>query len=415
MTEEVARLGANCALPRSDLQPFHCYNPLIETRLAPSPAPADAPPAPAALPAAARLASLDVFRGIAVAGMILVNNPGDWGHIYWPLDHAEWNGWTPTDLIFPFFLFIVGVAGVFSLRKRASRGASRRQLARHAWVRGMTICLLGWGMSAYPFTLERFAHVRIPGVLVRIGVVYILGTWIVLAFKRRWIPVWIFALLALHTWLLLGTGYDLTRSGNIQTAVDLTVFRGHTWKPNWDPEGIVSTLTALATMLTGTLAGWVLISDRPARRKAGMLALYGLAGFAAGEALSPLVPINKGLWTGTFVLLTSGAAAMLLALCFWLVDMRGKRRGPLASFLTTWGTNPIFVFVFSGLLAKTLIIARVAGKDGKPVSLYHVFAAQGFGWIGDPYLRSLAFALATVLFWYLILLALEKKKIYWKI
>ena len=134
-----------------------------------------------------RLAALDLFRGLTVVGMIFVNNPGDWAHLYWPFDHAEWNGWTPTDLIFPWFLFIVGVAGVFSLEKRMEKGADRLDLARHAFRRGMTIVLVGWLMAFYPFVpfLERLGRLRVPGVLPRIGVVFVLGTWIVLVVWRR--------------------------------------------------------------------------------------------------------------------------------------------------------------------------------------------------------------------------------------
>ena len=139
-------------------------------------------------PSGGRLAALDLFRGLTVVGMIFVNNPGDWAHLYWPFDHAEWHGWTPTDLIFPWFLFIVGVAGVFSLEKRMAQGADRLDLARHAFRRGMTIVLVGWLMAFYPFVpfFERLSRLRIPGVLPRIGVVFVLGTWIVLAvWKRR--------------------------------------------------------------------------------------------------------------------------------------------------------------------------------------------------------------------------------------
>ncbi len=375
------------------------------------------PPAPPA----GRFASLDFFRGVTVAAMIFVNNPGDWGHLYWPFDHAEWHGWTPTDLIFPFFLFIVGTAGVFSLTKRMEQGASRAALARHAFTRGMTIVLVGWAMAWYPFTLERLARLRIPGVLPRIGVVYVLGTLFVLAvWRRRKVGLWagVAVLIALHTFLLTGLGFDLTPAGNIQRAVDLALLKGHLWKKEWDPEGIVSTLTAVATMLTGTLAGFVLVRKEGEaasrfRRAAGVLALWGAAGIAAGLVWGARLPINKNLWTGSYVVFTSGCASLGLAASIVAVDL-GRWVPPRGIFFT-FGRNPLVVFVGSGLLAKTLGLVKVARPDGKAVTLQRILYDGGFSWIADPTLRSHAWALATILLWWGILLVFERKGWYWKI
>ncbi len=372
-------------------------------------------------PPAGRFASLDFFRGVTIAAMIFVNNPGDWGHLYWPFDHAEWHGWTPTDLIFPFFLFIVGTAGVFSLTKRMERGDSRAALARHAFTRGMTIVLVGWALSWFPFTLERLFRLRIPGVLPRIGVVYVLGTLIVLTvWRRRAVGTAVAAalLVALHTYLLLGLGFDLTPSGNIQRAVDLALLKGHLWKKEWDPEGIVSTLTSIATMLTGTLAGFVLVrkgggENSRFRRAAGALTLWGAAGMAVGLAWNLRLPINKNLWTGSYVVFTSGCACVALALSILVVDLKGWLR-PRGIFFT-FGRNPLVVFVGSGLLAKTLGLVKLAGPDGKAVSLQRVLYDGGFSWIADPTLRSHAYALVTILVWWGILLVFERKGWYWKV
>src|SRR5512140_3599619 len=190
-----------------------------------------------ARPGAERLAALDLFRGATVAAMLFVNNPGDWGHILAPFDHAEWHGATPTDLVFPFFLFIVGTAGALSLRKRDASGETTAALARHAFRRGMTIALWRWLMAWYPFGWDRLSRLRIPGVLPRIGVVFVLGTWIVLLAGKRRVPALlaaVAALLALHTALLFLPGYDLTLAGNLQRAVDLAVLKGHLWKKEWD-------------------------------------------------------------------------------------------------------------------------------------------------------------------------------------
>lgn len=348
--------------------------------------------------------------------MIFVNDPGDWSHLYRPFDHAEWHGWTFTDLIFPFFLFIVGTAGVLSLERREAGGATRRELARHAFVRGMTIVLVGWAMAWYPFGVDRLLHLRIFGVLPRIGVVYVLGTWILLALPKErratGVAVACVFLLAAHTALLFLPGYDLTREGNVQRAVDLALLKGHTWKKDWDPEGIVSTLTALATMLTGTLAGFLLKSERPMNTKALALAAWGVVGIAIGQLAHFWLPINKNLWTGSYVLLTSGFAALLLGLSV-LVISKGVVR-PFAFFIT-FGKNPLLVFVLSGLLAKTLGLIRWTGASGKPTSLHAFLFHHGFDWIPDLTLRSHAWALVYVIFWWAVMKALEKRGWFWRV
>src|ERR1035437_5321808 len=274
-----------------------------------------------------------MFRGLTVVGMIFVNNPGDWGHLYWPFDHAEWHGWTPTDLIFPWFLFLVGVAAVFSLEKRMAQGAGRLDLALQRLRAGMTIVLVGWVMAFYPFVpfLERLSRLRIPGVLPRIGLAFALGTCIVLAaWKKRvfGVAAAVAGLLALHTWILLGTGYDLTPQGNVQRAVDLAVLKGHLWKnaQGWDPEGIVSTLTAIGTMLTGTLTGLFLKSAATVREKVAGLVAWGAVAPAAGLLWGRALPINKTLWTSSYVIFTSGAALVTLAICLFIVHVPGWKR-----------------------------------------------------------------------------------------
>jgi predicted acyltransferase len=365
-----------------------------------------------------------VFRGLTVVGMIFVNNPGDWGHLYWPFDHAEWHGWTPTDLIFPWFLFIVGVAGVFSLEKRMAQGANRFDLARHAFRRGMTIVVVGWLMAFYPFVpfLERLSRLRIPGVLPRIGVAFALGTCIVLAVWGRrvaGVSIAVAVLLAVHTWLLLGTGYDLTPAGNVQRAVDLAVLKGHLWKnaQGWDPEGIVSTLTAIATMLTGTLTGFLLQGPATVKEKVAKLLAWGTVATGCGLLWGRFLPINKNLWTASYVVFTSGAALLAIGLCVLAIDVCGwKRRiAPFVSFFSTFGTNPLLVFVLSGLLAKTFGLVKFADAAGLTITLHTWLYRGGFSWIADPTLRSHAFALATILFWWAVLRAFEKKGWFWKI
>jgi predicted acyltransferase len=344
--------------------------------------------------------------------MIFVNDPGDWSHVFAPFDHAAWNGFTPTDAIFPFFLFIVGVAGALSLRRRAEEGASRGALARRALRRGAAIVLVGWALAWFPFTLDRLMRLRIPGVLPRIGLVYALGTLVVLAAKERAAIVAQAALwlLAVHTFLLVGIDYDLTPDGNVQRAVDLAFLKGHLWKKTWDPEGLVGTLSAIATMLTGTLAGLWLETPRPPARRAAGLALAGALGAAAGLLLSRVLPINKNLWTASYVLFSSGLAALVLAGALVLTERRPtvRERG----FFLAFGRNPLLAFVVSGLLAKTLLLV----KTGSPaISLWRRVFVTGFSWIPNATLASHAFALAMVLAVWVVVAAFDERGIYWKV
>ncbi|HUP46732.1 MAG TPA: heparan-alpha-glucosaminide N-acetyltransferase domain-containing protein, partial [Thermoanaerobaculia bacterium] len=287
-----------------------------------------APPLPAAT--RERLVSLDVFRGITIASMLLVNNPGTWSAIFWPLGHAAWHGWTPTDLIFPFFLFIVGVTTHLSLRGRATGDAVRKIVTR-----GLLIILLGLLLNAFPFyargelagianptMVDRVAwkidHLRIPGVLQRIGVVYMIAALIALKTTRRQQMIIVAAIL-LGYWAILTRGPLEPPPETVAAAVDRAVFgENHLWSQSktWDPEGPLSTIPAIATGLLGILvAPWV----REKRVRA--LALVGIAGLAVGLLWDPFFPINKPLWTSSYVVFTAGFACVMLALCIWIIDI----------------------------------------------------------------------------------------------
>jgi len=361
-----------------------------------------------------RLSALDVFRGLTVAAMIFVNSPGNWSHAWAPLTHSEWNGCTLADCIFPWFLFILGTAGVLSLERRRAGGASSRALAWQALGRGARIILVGWLIAAFPFTPERVANLRLPGVLPRIGLVFILGTWIVLVLGTpRRLPLAIVALLALHTYLLTGIGYDMTPEGNVQLAVDRFFLRGHMWPEAGDPEGIVSTLSAIASMLCGTMVGYLLVAGVEARTKTAWLVGGGALAIVLGELWSPLLPINKHLWTGSFVLLTSGAAALLLAACMWIDERRALAR-PL-SMLVTFGRNPLAAFVLSELLNRALLIVHWRQASGRSISLRALLFTHGFAWVPHPTLASHLFAFSMVLLWYLVLRIFETRGWYWKL
>jgi predicted acyltransferase len=361
------------------------------------------------LPAAAglRLVSLDVFRGITMAGMTIVNNPGTWSAMYWPLDHAEWNGWTPTDLIFPFFLFIVGVSMTLS---RQTLGAPWWRLVRRALV----IIGLGAFMAGFPYFNP--AHWRIPGVLVRIGLCYLVA-----AFAFRWtanrrqavVLSALFVALLVGYWYVLTRFGDLTPAGNIGARIDRALMGGHLWRRDWDPEGLLSSAPAVATTILGALAGlWIQSSATPMRKVVG-LAAGGVMLFGAGLLWGASFPINKQLWTSSYVLLTGGAAAIGLAACIYFADIRG---------VTTWtrpfvvlGSNAIALFVVSGLVAKLLIIIKVpSGSDGARVSLQSALYQRGFAWMGSPVNTSLIYALVFLAFMYGICYELYRRRIFLK-
>jgi predicted acyltransferase len=356
-----------------------------------------------------RLVSLDAFRGLTIAAMILVNNPGDWGHVYWPLDHAHWHGWTPTDLIFPFFLFMVGMALPFSHRTRAGE-ALRRTLA---------IAGLGLFMAAYPYF--DLTSVRIPGVLMRIALCY-LAAWGIRRLGGSAFQALVAAVLLVAYWYLMtrvpvpgGIPPNLDPETNLGAWVDRRLLAGHLWKQSktWDPEGLLSTLPAIATTLLGLLAGEWMRSDRSANRKTGGLLLAGLALVLLGLAWGASFPINKSLWTSSYVLFTGGMAGYLFGLLYWIADVRGYRAW--CRPFVIYGRNAILVFVASGLLAKTLALVKVNGPEGVAVSLQGLLHRTLLAWWLPPYPASLAYAVANVLFWYAVLRELDRRQIYLKV
>lgn len=298
--------------------------------------------------------------------MIIVNNPGSWAHIYPPLAHAEWHGWTPTDLIFPFFLFIVGVSLVVTFTRRELAGATPRDLARKAVVRGALIVLVGLLLAGFPrYDLDTL---RWPGVLQRIGVVYTATALIFVGFgprQRRWIA----GGLLVAYWAALrflsvpgGVAGDLTRDGNLGAWLDRLLLGGHLWTPGFDPEGILSTVPAIATCLLGTFAGERLLADRPSGDRATGLLLVGAGLVVAGLAWDPWFPINKGLWTSSYVLFTGGLACQALAACYWLIDVRHHDRWAGPAYVL--GTNALFAFVLSGLMARLIALWSVPAAKG---------------------------------------------------
>ncbi len=363
-----------------------------------------------------RLVSLDAFRGLTIAGMILVNNPGSWAHVYAPLRHAEWHGWKPTDLIFPYFLFIVGVAIPFSFGKRLATGSKRSDLLRHVVRRSAILVGLGLAMRAIPdFDL---GTMRYYGVLQRIGLVYLVAASAYLFLDRRGLAALTGALL-LGYWALMALvpvpGYgagELGPDGNLAAWLDRALLGGHLWQESWDPEGLLSTLPAVGTAFAGIFAGEWLRSDAAPDRKSLGLPEAGALLVPLGWLWGLVFPINKNLWTSSYVVFTAGTALLLLGAMHWVIDVR-KRRGPWMEWMVVYGMNAIAVFVASGMVAKALTRIHVGGQDG--TSLYAWLYETLFrSWLGDLN-GSLGFALATVAFWLGMMWILHARRIYVKI
>ena len=356
-----------------------------------------------------------------MAAMVIVNTPGDWSNVYWPLLHAEWHGWTPTDLIFPFFVFIVGVAIVLSKKSTAAPGPVFRRAA--------VIFGLGLLLALYP--RFDFTAVRIMGVLQRLAVCYLAA---VLVYRlggersrtarrrdlspRLAVVTGVAAGLLVVYWALLtfvpppgGVAGDLTPSGNLGAWIDRTVLgEAHLWRQSktWDPEGLLSTLPAIASALTGIAAGIILTSPRDASLKVRMLVIAGAALAAAGWIWGQTFPINKNLWTSSYVLFTSGLASLLLAFCYWIVDLRQQRS--LARPFVVMGVNALVLFVVSGWLVKTLLLIKVAEPNGQSVTLYRWIYAHLFEPLAPPKIASLMFAVAALLVLYALLEVMYRRR-----
>ena len=377
-----------------------------------------------------RLQSLDAFRGLTIAGMLLVNNPGSWGAIYPPLEHAPWNGWTPTDLIFPFFLFIVGITTHLALQ----RGADARRIVR----RGAMIFLVGLLLNAFPFywwgkivgnpdptLLQRIAyraqHLRVMGVLQRIGIAFTCAALIARKTTRRQQVAVIIAIL-IGYWIVMtllpvpGSGtigaFTLDQPDQTMAAyVDrLILGKNHIWSisKTWDPEGPLSTLPAVATAMLGILCGaWVTDKARPlVDRVAGLFGAGALA-MLLGSLWGWVFPINKNLWTSSYVVFTAGFACIVLATCVWLIDLHGVRRW--ATPFVIYGVNPLVAFVGSGVMARLSDSLLKVQVGGARVSLHQA----SYEWLSTswmtPELTSLLWGLLFVTFWLGLLSLLHRR------
>ena len=376
---------------------------------------------------AQRLLAVDVFRGLTVASMLLVNNPGSWGAIYPPLEHAVWNGWTPTDLIFPFFLFIAGITTHLSLSARRARGDDEGAITRQIIKRGILIVLFGFLVATFPYTpLTRFTNVRIPGVLQRIGVAYTFAALLTLLTTLKQ-QVIILVTLLYGYWFAMtlipvpgadgGIGANLldAPSRTMAAWVDRLLLDGHLWvsSKTWDPEGPLSTIPAIGTCMLGVMAGRWLGSDRPlSERLSGMFAA-GALGMLVGLMWHWSFPINKSLWTSSYVIFTAGMACVTLATITWITDVH--RVTSWTQPLVIYGMNPMIAFVGSGMMARTIYTLWKVEYGGKMVAVQSVVYQTVFASWLEPENASLAFALSFVLLWYGILWILWRRKIILKV
>jgi len=361
-----------------------------------------------------RLVSLDVFRGATMAAMVIVNNPGDWSQVYAPLLHAEWNGWTPTDLIFPFFVFILGVSVTLS----------RRSLQPVPVILRRTALIFGLGLFLALYPRFDVTTVRIMGVLQRLALCYLGAALFYRAMgsadeEDKWqAAVGVTSILLLGYWAIMqfvpapgGVAGDLTPSGNVGAWLDRTIMgEAHLWRQSrtWDPEGLLGTIPAIASAISGVAAGVILTGRRSAAQKVAILIAGGGAALVMGLVWNRSFPINKSLWTSSYVLFTSGLASIVLAGCYWLFDAQGRQA--FLRPLVVLGMNALVLFVASGLLVKTLLLFKVTGPDGALISVNRWLYSNWFEPFAAPKNASLLFAFANLLVLYLLLEVLYRRR-----
>ena len=366
-----------------------------------------------------RFMSLDLFRGATIALMILVNDPGDGRASYWPLRHADWNGWTPTDLVFPFFLFIVGVAMAFSFTSRLQRGEASTHLFKHVVWRGLALAGVGIFLNGFPnhFGLD---HWRFYGVLQRIAICYVITSALELWTSWRTQLAVAFACLVGY-WVLMryvpvpGFGIPthdmplLDPDRNIAAWLDRKLLMGHLYEGTRDPEGVLSTIPALATCLAGLLTGkWLRTANSAAKKAVAMLAV-GVLAILVGKTWDVWFPINKKLWTSSYVIFTAGLALICLAACYWVVDVK-RLRGAWTKVILVLGTNAIAAYFFSEFVAKLIENIHIGSMTIQQFIYWRLFAP-----FASPANASLLFALSYVAFCWGALALLYRKRIFIKI
>jgi len=387
-----------------------------------------------------RLLSLDVLRGITIAGMIMVNNPGSWGKIYTPLEHAQWNGLTPTDLVFPFFMFIMGVSMFLSYKKFDFKlsGKTFTKLLRRSFLLFLIGLAIGWfslfcrGLVALRsedmslldkigHAANNFENMRILGVLQRLALVSFFGSLIVLTFKPKRIP-WLIGFILLFYWILMAvTGSYSENDSSLVSIIDHVVLGvTHMYsemlpdgtKVIFDPEGLLSTLPCIAHVLLGFMAGKLISESKDNNQRIQKLFIFGTIILFLGFLLDYAFPINKKIWSSSFVLTTCGLASLLLGLLVWIIDIKGKKKWSV--FFESFGVNPMFIYVIAGIIS--ILLGNIGFMYyGEWHSTKGFIYTEWLNPVFGDYLGSLAFALLFVTLNWFIGHILYKKKIYIKL
>lgn len=376
-----------------------------------------------------RLVSLDYFRGATVMLMILVNNPGSWSYIYGPFKHAAWHGWTPTDLVFPFFLFIVGVSIVLAFTKAQARGADKHDLLKKSLIRALKIFGLGLALAAFPyltFSPEFGLHsnlidIRIMGVLQRIALCYAAAAFLFLYTKPK-TQMYTLGSLLIGYWIVMmyvpvpgfGAGMIDKPDTNFAAWIDQMILGSHMWGGrNWDPEGLMSTIPAIGSTLIGVWAGRMLVSDHKTEESRTLpFFIWGFILITLGYIWSWNFPLNKNIWTSSYALFTGGQAMCIFGLSYWFIDVKENRK--YTNWGVAFGLNAITVFFLSGIIARSmnLIKFEVAGET---VTLKGWIYDTFFSWLGSPYNSSIAFAIVFIIMFYLLATWMKKKNIIIKV
>ena len=359
-----------------------------------------------------RILSVDIFRGLTIVLMILVNTPGTWISVYAPFRHAKWHGYTPTDLVFPFFLFIVGTSIVFAYNNKPTNAATYKKIT----IR--TLKLIGLGLFlgaftiAFPF-IKDFSEIRFPGVLQRIGVVFFFAAILFINFRWKTL-VALSAVLLVGYWLLMvyvpvnGIESTLERApNNLANYLDVQVFGTHNYKADYDPEGLLSTIPSIVTSLLGIFTGLILISKQA--KKTTILVGLGGAMLIAGSLWDLIFPINKALWTSSFVLVTAGWANLFLALIYYLTDIKGIKFGSIFRYA---GANAITVYFLSSFVSKIFHAIKIQEDTSLHSWLYEGIYVHNFM---SGQLSSLLYALTVVSFYMLLAYIMHKKQIFIKV
>ena len=379
-----------------------------------------------------RLLALDILRGITIAGMLLVNNPGSWSHLYTPLGHAEWIGLTPTDLVFPFFVFVMGVAMYFSLRKFQFKpsGPLLLKIVR----RTVVLFLIGWVVQWFGmwlrglynpeshFFASMFGNLRILGVFQRLALVYFFGSLIAITFRVKFIP-WIIGLILVVYAIILGTGngYDFSLD-NILSRVDLAVLgEEHMYHETafgerlaLDPEGLLSTLPCIAHVLIGFMVGKCIVGLKDNRDRIVQIAIWGSVMLLVGWLLQYGIPCSKKAWTSSYVLITCGMASCILAMLIYFIDVRNHKKW--CRFFQAFGENPLFCYLIGTILAIVFGTVRFGqSADGTPVTIHSIIHDACLAVTTSDEAASCLYAITFVCIVWCFGYWLHKKKIFIKI